>query len=231
MSLSDEIYTNFGGVITEVQNLSKDTRAKVEEYRQRVSQGADSHSLEDTIKKNIDAMNAKYNKLENGYSNRNAPSGIPGGELDRRQKEIQSLKNTINQVAELYRLTENQKYSYKVSDKFSGPYQQTDEMKNMSNNELMNAQKEKIKQQDRQMEEIANEAVKGQKIAREIKHELVDQNKQLDEMQKDFDKLDSRMNRLTKRFENYVAKQSGCKIIITLVIEAAIAGAMWIILF
>lgn len=227
----EDIYLNYQSVMKSLDTKNKEARGKIEEYRNQLNQGGtNTQGIESEIQNNIDYLNDSHKKLENGYSNRNAPSTIPGGELDKRQKEIQSLKSSINQLTELFDSVKNIKYGYKVDARFLGEYKQTDEMKNMSNKELISAQKEKIKQQDKQLEDIANDVVIGDKLAKEFNHELKEQNKQLDDIQKDIDKLDSRMNRMTKRFENYVAKQSGCKIIITLVIEAVIAGVIYLVM-
>ena len=46
-----------------------------------------------------------------------------------------------------------------------------------------------------------------------------------EKLQEDIDRLDSRLKRGAKRFENYVAKKSGCCIVVILVLEF-IAGIL-----
>ena len=111
-----------------------------------------------------------------------------------------------------------------------GEYQQSEEMKTMSNSELLQLQKNKIKEQDDQLDEITLEVKKGRVLAKEAGHIIDEQNKQLDTLQEEIDRLDSRFKRGIKRFENYVAKQSTCCIIMTLIIEAAIAFLIFFIL-
>lgn len=79
------------------------------------------------------------NQLDNAYTNRNAPSQIPYSELDRRQKQIQKLGLDIQEIEKSFKGIQNQKYSFKGS--VPENYQQTEEMKSMSNSELLQFQK------------------------------------------------------------------------------------------
>ena len=221
--MTSDMYTNFNGIITSLGEDNKNILKKIEELRQTLKDGNENTgNLESQIEKDIANFKKTYSDLENGYSNRNAPP-IPSAELDRRQKEIQNLNITLTSLNNAFKETTNLKYSYKVNDRFKGEYKQTEEMKNMSNSELLAYQKDKIKQQDNQIDDITLEVKKGRVLATEAKHQIQDQDKQLDALQEDVDKLDSKMNRVTKKFENYVIQQSTCKIIIILVIEVAIA--------
>ena len=104
-------------------------------------------------------------------------------------------------------------------------YQPTDEMKTMSNSELNQGLQLKIKKQDQEIDDIILDVKKGKVLAKEAVKIMDDQNKQLDELQEDIDRLDSRLKRGAKRFENYVAKKSGCCIAVILVLEF-IAGIL-----
>ena len=228
--MTSDIYGNFNGIITKLGEDNKNIRQKINSFRQSVQSGNESTGkLESEIEKDIANYKKIYSELENGYSNRNAPP-IPPAELDRRQKEIQNLNKNLTALNNDYKEVSNFKYSYKVSDKFKGEYKQTEEMKNMSNSELLAYQKDKIKQQDNQIDDITLEVKKGRVLATEAKHQIQDQDKQLDALQEDVDKLDSKMNRVTKKFENYVVQQSTCKIIIVLIVEVAIALLVYLLL-
>ena len=108
-------------------------------------------------------------------------------------------------------------------------YQPTEDMKNMSNVELLQQQKIKMKEQDQQLDDIFLDVKKGRVLAKEAGQIIDEQNKQLDELQDDIDRLDSKLVRGTKRFEKYVAKQSGCCIVVILVLEL-IAGFLIVFL-
>ena len=229
MSISKDLYLKFNDIISTQEESSKELRKKISNYQQIVT-GGNSNTIK--IETEIDGDIRKYkdllSKLEDAYSNRNAPSQIPAIELDRRQKEIQKLGINIQDIENSYKNVQNQKYSFK--GQMPDNYQQTDEMKNMSNSELMQLQKEKIDQQDKVIDDVILDVKKGRVLAKEAAHIIDDQNKQLDDLQEDIDKLDSRMQRGIKRFENYVTKQSGCCLILTLIAEFVIAILIFILL-
>ena len=108
-------------------------------------------------------------------------------------------------------------------------YQLSEDMKNMTNAELYQQQQLKIKEQDLQLDDIFLDVKKGRVLAKEAGKIMDEQNKQLDELQDDIDRLDSKLKRGAKRFENYVAKQSGCCIVIILILEF-IAGFLIVFL-
>ena len=224
-----DVYGQFNNLTTALDEENKQINLKLDKFRQAVNNREDAANLENEIQKAIDRFKDVHAKLENAYNNRNAPP-IPQGELDRRQKKVQDIGNSLNSLKNTFKELSDKKYGYRLNEKFQGEYKQTEEMKNMSNAELLAYQKEKIKQQDNQIDDITLEVKKGRVLAKEAKHQMEDQDKQLDALQDDVNKLDSKMNRVTKKFENYVAKQSTCTIIITLVIELAIALVIYLVL-
>lgn len=228
MSLSKEFYINFNDTIAKQEEKSKELRQKISNY-QKVTAGGSSNtiSIENEIERDIKNFKELISQLENAYNNRNAPSQIPPNELDRRQKEIQKLGINIQEIESSYKNVQNQKYAYKGSAPDN--YQQTEEMKSMSNSELMQLQKDKIEQQDKVIDDVILDVKKGRVLAKEAAHIIDDQNKQLDTLQEDIDRLDSRMQRGIKRFENYVTKQSGCCLILTLLIELGIGIGIYFI--
>ena len=229
MSLSKEFYINFNDTIAKQEEKSKELRQKISNY-QKVSAGGSSNtiSIENEIERDIKNFKELISQLENAYNNRNAPSQIPPNELDRRQKEIQKLGINIQEIESSYKNVQNQKYAYKGSAPDN--YQQTEEMKSMSNSELMQLQKDKIEEQDKVIDDVILDVKKGRVLAKEAAHIIDDQNKQLDNLQEDIDRLDSRMQRGIKRFENYVSKQSGCCLILTLIAEFVVAVLIYIFL-
>lgn len=227
MSIPKELYSNFNGIISKQEEAGKELRKKISNY-QTVAQGkSNTISIESEIERDIKNFKDMCNQLDNAYSNRNAPSQIPFAELDRRQKEIQKLSLNIQEIEKSYKGVQNQKYAFKGSTPDN--YQQNEEMKSMSNSELYQLQKEKIKNQDKIIDDITLDVKKGRVMAKETGQIIQEQNKELDALQEDIDRLDSRMQRGAKRFANYVAKQSGCCIIIILILEMAAAFGIYFI--
>jgi hypothetical protein len=228
MSISKELYSNFNEIITKQEEAGKQLRIKISNYQKTVqTSNSNTVSIESEIERDIKNFKDMCNQLDNAYTNRNAPSQIPYSELDRRQKQIQKLGLDIQEIEKSFKGIQNQKYSFKGS--VPENYQQTEEMKSMSNSELLQFQKGKIKEQDKIIDDITLDVKKGRVLAKETGVIITDQNKQLDALQEDIDRLDSRMQRGIKRFENYVAKQSGCCIILVLILELALAIGIYFI--
>ena len=227
-NIPKEFYTNFPSVLTKQEDAAKELRKKISNYQQLTAAGqANTITIESEIDRDIKNFKDMHSQLDNAYSNRNAPSQIPGPELDRRQKEIQKLGFDIQEIEKSYKNVQNQRYAFK--GQLPDTYNQTEEMKTMSNSELLQLQKNKINEQDKIIDDITLDVKKGRVLAKEAGQIINDQNKQLDSLQEDIDRLDSRFQRGIKRFENYVAKQSGCCIIIILLLELAVAGVIYVI--
>ena len=221
-----EIYTNYANVIETQQKANKDIIDRVSNYK-KISSEENTTSIEMEIDDKLKNIKNFNNQLKDSYSNNKAPSYIFPDELERRQQEIQKLIIETEEIEKTYKLAKKNKYSFKGS---KDNYQPTEEMKYMSNEELMQYQKEKINQQDARLDDIALDVKKGRVLAKETGNVLKEQNKQLDQLQEDIDRLDSRFQRGIKRFEKYVAQQSGCCIIIVLIIELVIAFLTYFLL-
>ena len=226
MSISQEIYLDFPNILNQQKDAIKEIHQKV--YQLKGISTTNTTDFEGEIRRDIKKIKDKNDELSNAYSNSNAPSTIQMIELDRRQKEIQLLKNSIKDEENNFLTVVKSKYSYKGNN--SGEYIPTDEMKGMTNKELIVLQKDKINQQDKKIDDITLEVKKGRVLAKEAGHIIDDQNKQLDLLQEDMDRLDNRFKRGIKRFENYVSRQSGCCIIIVLIIELVVAFVIYFIL-
>ena len=221
MSIPNEIYLNYPGFMEKQEEAKKELRTKISNFQKASQNGTNTVGIETEIEKDIRNLKEKHHQLDDAYSNRNAPSHIPSLELDKRQKDIQKLEIDIKDIERAFKNVQSQKYSFK--GKMENDYQPTEEMKTMSNSELLQFQKDKIKSQDKQIDDITLDVKKGRALAKEAHHTMEEQNKQLDQLQEDIDKLDSRFQKGIKRFENYVAKQSGCCISLVLIGELAVA--------
>ena len=227
MSASNRIYREFNLIITEQEEKLKDLNKKLSNYKDKIGTGTNTITIEGEIQKEINLLKEAERELDYAYSNKNAPSQISPNELDRRQKQIRRLEINVNELQRNFDDLKDQKYSFKGPDMEN--YQPTEDMKNMSNVELLQQQKIKMKEQDQQLDDIFLDVKKGRVLAKEAGQIIDEQNKQLDELQDDIDRLDSKLVRGTKRFEKYVAKQSGCCIVVILVLEL-IAGFLIVFL-
>ena len=225
--MSSPIYLQYSSIIKKQEDNAKNLHKKLSDYNSEAESGSNTIKIEGDIEKELSSLKEAHRELENAYSNKNAPSQISPNELDRRQKQIQNLGSDIQDIEQNYKQIKNKKYEYKGSK--IDNYQPTEEMKTMSNSELLQYQHQKMKKQEDQIDDIIIDVKKGTVLAKETEKILDDQNKQLDELQEDIDKLDSKLKKGAKRFADYAAKKSGYCIVIILVLEL-IAGILFITL-
>ena len=225
--MSASIYSEYSTIIQKQENNVKNMHKKLSDYDTEVEAGSNTIQMESEIEREISNFRKAHKELEEAYSNKNAPIQMPLDELDRRQKQIQNLGQDINELYRNYQKIKDKKYEFKGQR--NNDYQPTEDMKNMTNNELLQYQKVKMKQQDDQIDEIFLNVKKGSVLAKETGKILDEQNKQLDDLQNDMDRLDSKLKKGAKRFADYAAKKSGYCIAFVLVIEL-IAGILFLTL-
>ena len=221
-----EIYRNFKGVESQQNEALKKIRDKITNFRNDSKNGKNTISIETDIEREIKNFKDKVRELENGYSDRNAPTTLIDEELERRRQKIQQMSIDIEEIEKTFQSNQNDKYSFKANLDNYGP---TEEVKEMSNDEIMQLNKKKLNEQDDQLGDIIDETVKVKKLNREAQEIIKDQNNALDKMEEDMDKLDSKFQSGIKRFQRYAAKASTCCIIVILILEIIGAGLiLWL---
>ena len=226
MDGTEEIYTNFKGIESQQNEALKKIRDKITNFRNDSKNGKNTISIETDIEREIKNFKDKVRELENGYSDRNAPTTLIDEELERRRQKIQKMSIDIEEIQKTFQSNQNDKYSFKANLDNYGP---TEEVKEMSNDEIMQLNKKKLNEQDDQLGDIIDETVKVKKLNREAQEIIKDQNNELDKMEEDMDKLDSKFQSGIKRFQRYAAKASTCCIIVILILEIIGAGLiLWL---
>ena len=119
-------------------------------------------------------------------------------------------------------------------------------MKGMNNNQLFAEQQKKLKSQDKDIDEIIGYTKEGKEINKELKTELLKQNRQLDDIDTDvilfsyffhllfliifqIDKVDKNLGKTKAKFVNFIKSTSNCSLMTMIVLEIIILLA--IILF
>ena len=222
-----QYYTNYKEYVAQINDLEKKIRQGLTTFKQQSGKGP-TLQIEAEIKDLLKQYKELYTNLETAYSRRNVPGGFPELTIDERQKEIQKFGINYNDMDKDYKNVEENKYKFK--NEIQEDYSQKEEYKNMTTGELMVVQKNKLKDQDKQIDDIVLDVKKGTQLAKNAGHVMKEQNKQLEQMNQDIDRTKDNMNKLTGRFESYVAKFSMCKMITILIIELII-GAVIIILY
>ena len=217
-----EYYMSFDIYTKQMQELNKSIREQISSYNKKTNDSDSTLQQENQIKNTLTKYKELLNNLQNAYSTKNIPGGMPQKTIDARQKEIQQFAIDYDELEKSYKETENEKYRFK--NLITEDYSKKEEYKNMSAGELMTLQKKKLDNQDERLDEITLDVKKGTQLAKNAGHVMKEQNKQLDQINEDIDRTKERMDTLTGRFERYVAKFSMCKMIIVIIVELAIAG-------
>ena len=226
-----DFYKRYREFITELSNKEKKIMADLSNYREKaLKEGLSTIDDETNIKKQLSEFTQKLEKLENAYSNRNAPSGYPPQELDRKQKELQKYRISYEDMKKQYNSIYNSKYSYKNKIGDDEDYMHKEEYKNATTDELLVMQKEKLNEQNEQIDDITLDVKKNITLAKNVNHVLNDQNKKLEEINEDIEMTDEKMKTLGARFANYAKKRSWWCLMIILIVEIAIAIGTYFIL-
>ncbi len=154
---------------------------------------------------------------------------MPESTLDTRQKEIKGFMNQYEELKKDMNKLKDDKYTFK--GQITEDYRNKEEYQNMNTQELIQVGKDRIAQQEEQLGEHIKEAKKGIVQVKEIKHELKEQKELINKEMDDMERVDSRMKKLTKRFEKYVANSSICCIMFVLILEAIIFGVLVYVFF
>ena len=172
--------------------MEKQIIGELSDYREKVSNGSPTIDTETNIRNHFKSLSEKLDILEEAYNNRNAPSGYPYQELDRRQKEIQSYRIKLNEMRKQFNVLHNKKYSYQ--NKNDEDYAQKEEFKDADIDELLYMQKKKLDGQDDRIEEITLDVKKNITLAKNARQVMKDQNKKLEQiLNSSNDKLISRI--------------------------------------
>ena len=217
-----EYYMNYQKYVDDIKNLEKTINQELTTFKSKTGGKELTIQLENQIKGHLKEFKDLQTSMSTAYSRKNVPGGMPELTIDKRQKEIQQFEITYNEMDKNYRSIETERYRFK--NEITEDYSQKEEYKNMTAGELIMVQQNKLKEQDEQIDDIVLEAKRGQQLARNAGHVMKEQNKQIEQINEDIDRNKENMDKLTGRFERYVAKFSMCKMIMTLIIEALIAA-------
>ena len=226
--MSKEYYTNFKTIVSDLNSQAKGLRGDISTYKQNIDQSKNTVDIENKLKKDLKSFKDSLDKLEEAYLTRNIPGNMPEATLDQRQKEIKKIKIDYEEINKQFQELNSNKYSFK--GQITEDYRNKEEFKNMGVEELMEVQDKKLQEQDEHIAEITNDVKKGRVMANNFTHEIKEQNKKIEVVNEDMDRVDSRMNKITKRFQNYVAKSSVCCLGFVLALDIVILGLLiWIL--
>jgi hypothetical protein len=101
-------------IYQELKSLEKTIQNELREFKQLASSNTNTFSIENSLRKNLDAYSNKLNKLNEDYlkSSKEIKYIIPEREYNRRLNEIQDLKTNFFKIKESYDNLIDNKYRY-----------------------------------------------------------------------------------------------------------------------
>ena len=222
-------YSKYKQYISELNNLEKDIRKQLVEFKEKSKSKENTIGDENKLKTSFNIFKEKLDILQDAYSDNNAPATLPSSTLDIRQKELQQFQINLHNWRKQFIEIQNEKYSYK--DKIEEDYMQKEEYKTYTTGELQALQKDNLKKQDEKIDEIKKDIKKNITLAKNATHTMKEQNKTLEQISEEMEITDEKMKTITGRFKNYAKRQSWCCLVVILIIELVIAlGAYFIFL-
>lgn len=222
-------YSKYKQYISELNNLEKDIRKQLVEFKEKSKSKENTIGDENKLKTSFNIFKEKLDILQDAYSDNNAPATLPSSTLDIRQKELQQFQINLHNWRKQFIEIQNEKYSYK--DKIEEDYMQKEEYKTYTTGELQALQKNNLKKQDEKIDEIKKDIKKNITLAKNATHTMKEQNKTLEQISEEMEITDEKMKTITGRFKNYAKRQSWCCLVVILIIELVIAlGAYFIFL-
>ena len=229
MEKEKNYFTDFNYFIENIKNLAKQIRKELIEFKNKTKDNSLTINLEKRIENDINNYNKLVSDLNNAYTDYNVPSGFPQATQLDRQKQIQMLEIDSKTMKEQFVQCKNEKYKFKGG--IDEDYSQKEEYKYMDSRQLEELEKEKLKNQDDQLEGITLEVKKNNVLAKNAKAVLKDQNKKMEVIHEDMERTKEKMNTVTGRFQTYAAKSSWCCIIFVLILELAVGLLAYFVLF
>ena len=225
--MSKEYYTNFKTIVSDLNSQAKGLRGDISTYKQNIDQSKNTVDIENKLKKDLKSFKDSLDKLEEAYLTKNIPGNMPEATLDQRQKEIKKIKIDYEEINKQFQELNSNKYSFK--GQITEDYRNKEELKGLTTGELLQLQDNKLKEQDNQIDDIITDLKKGTVLADNLQHGLKDQSKKAEQVMEDMDMVDSRMKKLTKRFNKYVKNSSYCCLCSFFFLQAVIFGVLvWV---
>ena len=225
-----DYYLNYKTYQDKSTELENNIRKELVKYKKKSSGNEITVEDEKRIRGLLKEYKDLYNELHKAYANSIVDNlSIPSAAVLERQNDIQNMNIHYEELEKEFLSLEKNKYKFK--NFITEDYREKEEYKNMTNEELMELEKKKMNDQEDKIVEITSNVKQGKNLAKEAKNVIKEQNKQLDQIDEDMERTDAKMNSLTKRFNNYVAHTSVCKMIVILIIELIIGALIYLFLF
>ena len=226
--MNKEYYSNFKQFLTDLTTKENNIRKDLEAFQTAIGNNENTIEIENRINKELKSLKDLIEQLTEAYSSKNAPPNMPEDTLDARQKDIKKFSTTYDELFKNLQKIRDDKYAFK--GQITEDYRTKEEYQNMSAQELVHAGREKMNKQDERLDDITKDVKKGRVGIKEFDNQVKEQNKLIEQVNEDMDRVDSRINKLSKRMADYIAKSNVCYLIIFFLLDAAVFGLLvWVL--
>ena len=226
--MNKEYYSNFKQFLTDLTTKENNIRKDLEAFQTAIGNNENTIELENRVEKDLKSLKELTEQLTEAYSSKNAPPNMPEDTLDARQKDIKKFSTTYDELFKNLQKIRDDKYAFK--GQITEDYRTKEEYQNMSAQELVHAGREKMNKQDERLDDITKDVKKGRVGIKEFDNQVKEQNKLIEQVNEDMDRVDSRINKLSKRMADYIAKSNVCYLIIFFLLDAAVFGLLvWVL--
>lgn len=226
--MNKEYYSNFKQFLTDLTTKENNIRKDLEAFQTAIGNNENTIEIENRINKELKSLKDLTEQLTEAYSSKNAPPNMPEDTLDARQKDIKKFSTTYDELFKNLQKIRDDKYAFK--GQITEDYRTKEEYQNMSAQELVHAGREKMNKQDERLDDITKDVKKGRVGIKEFDNQVKEQNKLIEQVNEDMDRVDSRINKLSKRMADYIAKSNVCYLIIFFLLDAAVFGLLvWVL--
>jgi syntaxin 6/SYP6 family syntaxin len=226
--MNKEYYSNFKQFLTDLTTKENNIRKDLEAFKTAIGNNENTIEIENRINKELKSLKDLTEQLTEAYSSKNAPPNMPEDTLDARQKDIKKFSTTYDELFKNLQKIRDDKYTFK--GQITEDYRTKEEYQNMSAQELVHAGREKMNKQDERLDDIAKDVKKGRVGIKEFDNQVKEQNKLIEQVNEDMDRVDSRINKLSKRLADYIGKSNICYLIIFFLLDAVVFGLLvWVL--
>ena len=226
--MNKEYYSNFKQFLTDLTTKENNIRKDLEAFQTAIGNNENTIEIENRINKELKSLKDLTEQLTEAYSSKNAPPNMPEDTLDARQKDIKKFSTTYDELFKNLQKIRDDKYAFK--GQITEDYRTKEEYQNMSAQELVHAGREKMNKQDERLDDITKDVKKGRVGIKEFDNQVKEQNKLIEQVNEDMDRVDSRINKLSKRLADYIGKSNICYLIIFFLLDAVVFGLLvWVL--
>ena len=226
--MNKEYYSNFKQFLTDLTTKENNIRKDLEAFQTAIGNNENTIEIENRINKELKSLKDLTEQLTEAYSSKNAPPNMPEDTLDARQKDIKKFSTTYDELFKNLQKIRDDKYAFK--GQITEDYRTKEEYQNMTAQELVHAGREKMNKQDERLDDITKDVKKGRVGIKEFDNQVKEQNKLIEQVNEDMDRVDSRINKLSKRLADYIGKSNICYLIIFFLLDAVVFGLLvWVL--